>query len=98
MLIHTIPVVERECFGKRFHVSIVGVVVCISAELDDFAHGCEPFNGTGSLWQELTLAGCIDSAETHNGCSVFPCRNEVAALHLARYFADLIDCVYSFCA
>ena len=87
--------VERVLFGKLFHVSIAGSVVAISPALDDFAHNISA-DADSSLFRELTLADCIDSAQVIDGLTVFPCRSENAALYLARYFASLIDCVAGF--
>jgi hypothetical protein len=87
--------VERVIFGKLFHVSIAFNVVAISPALDDFAHNIAG-QYESSLFEELTLADCIDSAEVINGLTVYPCRSENAAVHLARYFASLIDCVAGF--
>lgn len=86
---------ERVLFGKLFHVSIAGNVVAISPALDEFAHGISA-DVDSSLFRELTLADCIDSAQVVNGLTVYPCRSENAALYLARYFADIITCVAGF--
>lgn len=83
---------ERVCFGDLLHVSILGNVVCISPALEKWAHCCPD-----SLFRELTLANAIDTAAVVDGLSLYPCRSEVAALHLARYFADLVECVFSSC-
>jgi hypothetical protein len=93
----SIPVseVERVLFGKRFHVSIAFNVVAISPALDDLAHNIADQEDS-SLFRELTLADCIDSAEVVDGLTVYPCRSENAAIHLARYFASIIDCIAGF--
>lgn len=84
---------ERVCFGELLHVSILDSVVCISPALEKWAHCCPD-----SLFRELMLANAVDSAVVVDGLSLYPCRSDIAALCLARYFADLIECVSSFCA
>lgn len=83
---------ERACYGELLHVSILGNVVCISPALERWVHCCPD-----SLFRELTLANAIDTAVMVDGLSLYPCRSEIAALCLARYFADVVDCVFSFC-
>lgn len=85
--------IERVCYGELLHVSILDNVVCISPALEKWAHCCPD-----SLFAELTLANAVDSAAVIDGLSLYPCRSDIAALHLARYFADLVECVSSFCA
>ena len=94
--LYSVNAIERTLGGRYYKVGVCGNCVAITTDLDNFVHAIADTEDS-SLFRELTLAGCIDVAVVVDGVSVFPCRNDIAALYLARYFADLIDCAFSFC-
>ena len=96
-VLYRVNAVEHIVGDNHYKVGVCGHCVAISADLDTLAHNIADC-ADSSLFRELTLAGCVDTAVFVGGVSVYPCRNDIAALYLARYFADLADCVASFVA